>query len=80
MTSDFEPVILEFAVDHTECMHDRAVLSDKLDEVRGLLSELIDAVNNPGSSLENHKYIMKKHRQEWPLLWKTIDKIKKRVR
>lgn len=77
---DFEPVVIEFAVDHERCIHDNARLADKLDEVRGLLRDLIAAIENPGSHPDHHKYIMKKHRQEWPTLWKTIDRIRKAVR
>jgi hypothetical protein len=77
---DFEPVVIEFAVDHEKCSRDFARLQDELDDMRGLLADLIGAVDDSGADPRHREYIRKKHRQEWPFLWKTIDKIKKEVR
>lgn len=77
---EFEPVVLEFAVDHTQCMEDIAVLSDKLDELRGLLYEVARAIENKGKNPTYHDQTMKRHRTEWPALWKTLDKIRREVK
>jgi soluble cytochrome b562 len=76
----FEPVVLEFAVDHTQCMEDTARLSDKLEELRGLLYEVVRAIEDKGKNPTYHQQTMKRHRTEWPVLWKALDKIRKEMK
>jgi hypothetical protein len=37
------------------------------------IKKVLDAVHNQGTSPAFHKYIMSKHRKEWPTLWAAID-------
>jgi hypothetical protein len=39
------------------------------------VKKLLDAVNNQGISPAFHRYIMSKHRKEWPTLWAAIDQL-----
>lgn len=44
------------------------------------LTELLAAVNNTGSHPEYHREVMRRHRREWPTLWKAIDRLLGRPR
>lgn len=37
--------------------------------------QLIEALNNEGPVPSHHRWMLNKHRQEWPRLWRAIDLI-----
>lgn len=54
-------------------LHQAAYLADA-----GLLadmSELRDAVRDPGPHPDYHRSVMERHRREWPTLWQAIDRL-----
>jgi len=47
----------------------------KMADLMEALTELYIAINDKGSVPEYHEEIRKRHRKEWPMLWKAIDKV-----
>lgn len=41
------------------------------------VEEILAALKNQGPSPTFHKYVMAKHRTEWPTLWKALDRLVK---
>lgn len=39
------------------------------------IQKLIDAIKVEGPVPQYHRHVMRKHRAEWPALWKAIDEI-----
>lgn len=46
-----------------------------MSELENAIQKLIDAINNEGAVPLYHRHVMRKHRSEWPTLWKAIDEI-----
>lgn len=46
-----------------------------MSETSQAIQKLIDAINNEGPVPLYHRHVMRKHRSEWPTLWKAIDEI-----
>lgn len=50
-------------------------LKKKVNNMEKATAELIRAVKNKGPVPQYHSHVMKKHREEWPALWKAIDSL-----
>jgi hypothetical protein len=44
------------------------------DAYKKIIREIIEAIENEGPVPHYHHHVMRKHRSEWPTLWKAIDK------
>lgn len=66
------------------CMYDGSCITceaaNEIENLRGLLNNIISAVTDEGKVNTYHRAIVRKHRSEWPYLWKQIDKAVKAVR
>jgi hypothetical protein len=58
---------------------DVAKIQVERDELRRLCQDLLKAVRNKGRVPEYHDKVTKKHRAEWPALWRAIDKIEAQI-
>lgn len=45
------------------------------DEMRKAIKKMILAIKVEGPVPQYHRHVMRKHRSEWPTLWKAIDEI-----
>lgn len=60
--------------------NERKDAADEIELLRSRLNEIVWAVINEGKVPTYHRAIVKKHRKEWPYLWKQIDKAVKVMR
>lgn len=58
-----------------------ASLEEELDQVKAerdqykkLALDIVNSVKNEGRNPEYHRGVLKRHRREWPYLWKRIDR------
>lgn len=51
----------------------------KLERLTALCLRLVDAVKDEGRVPEYHRAVIKKHRAEWPTLWRAVDPIIKEM-
>lgn len=40
-----------------------------------LIQAIYDAIKNEGISPDHHRRVMRKHRRQWPTLWRAIDNL-----
>jgi hypothetical protein len=59
----------------TEARIENYFLKQKSKNTETAIANLIAAVKNNGPVPQYHRHVMKKHRDEWPTLWKAIDAI-----
>lgn len=43
--------------------------------VDAVIRDIVAAIRVPGPGPEYHRQVMERHRQEWPTLWKHIDRL-----
>lgn len=48
-------------------------LQEQVRYLRHHIKSLDDAITHEGPNPKHHHAVMRKHRQEWPVLWKAID-------
>ena len=46
-----------------------------MSDLEKAIENLISAINTEGPVPQYHQHVMRKHRAEWPALWKAIDEI-----
>ncbi len=46
-----------------------------MSEIDEAIERLIAAINVEGPVPQYHRHVLRKHRSEWPTLWKAIDQI-----
>lgn len=46
-----------------------------MSELDKAIRKLLDAIQVEGPVPQYHRHVMRKHRSEWPTLWKAIDDI-----
>lgn len=52
-------------------------LKKKVENIETATAELVRAIRDKGAVPQFHNHVMRKHREEWPALWKAIDNIVK---
>lgn len=54
--------------------------ADEIERLRSVISDIQKAVTDEGRSPAHHQKVIRKHRKEWPVLWKAIDKATKGIK
>ena len=49
-------------------------LKKQNDEMRDAIYDIIAAIEDKGAVPQYHNHVMRKHKEEWPTLWKAINK------
>ena len=52
-------------------------LKKKTSNMENAIAELVKAIRDKGAVPQFHNHVLRKHRSEWPVLWKAIDNIVK---
>jgi len=47
----------------------------KYNYIKYLVDDLSSAIANQGPSPEKHRRIMRRHRRQWPTIWRKIDRL-----
>jgi len=47
----------------------------KYNYIRYLIEDLSSAITNEGPNPDKHRRIMRRHRRQWPTIWRKIDRL-----
>ena len=80
MTDDIVTRLLEMIAYsiHPHQLNQAKLLSDAVKEIehlRALIINIQKAILNEGRNPEYHQQLMRRHKEEWPVLWSAIDKL-----
>jgi hypothetical protein len=53
--------------------------ADEIERLRSLLAGIQGAITDEGQSPAYHQQVMSRHKKEWPVLWRAIDKAMKGI-
>lgn len=51
--------------------------ADEIERLRTAIDSVIEALDVEGRCPPQHRAVMRKHRYEWPVLWRAIDALRK---
>lgn len=64
----------------TECSMEHELcykhLKVRYDYLRYLVRDVVEAINIAGPNPDRHFRVMRKHRKQWPFLWKRVDRLR----
>lgn len=73
--NDYEIQIKTWMKAAEKFSNDAAFAKIENERYRSIFKDIEKAVNDAGLVPKYHHHVMKKHRDEWPTLWKAIDRL-----